>query len=69
MEGESLRTSQDLLGHKTVSMTLRYAHLSPDHKLAAVEKLNPMRTGTNPGTRSRRIKADREASSKVLPMC
>jgi integrase len=39
MEGFSLKTIQDLLGHKSIEMTLRYAHLSPEHKKMAVERL------------------------------
>jgi hypothetical protein len=27
------------MGHKTIQMTMRYAHLAPVHKLAAVERL------------------------------
>jgi len=27
------------MGHKTVSMTVRYAHPAPEHQLAAVQKL------------------------------
>jgi len=40
MAGVDLTTVKELLGHKTLSMTLRYAHLSPSHKLSAVEKLD-----------------------------
>lgn len=39
MAGVDLRTVQELMGHKTISMTCRYAHLAPSHKLAAVERL------------------------------
>jgi len=39
MAGVDLRTIQELLGHKTVQMTLRYAHLAPTHKLAMVERI------------------------------
>jgi integrase len=39
LQGESLITLRDLLGHKTTTMTNRYAHLSGDHKKAAVQKL------------------------------
>lgn len=40
MGGVDLTTVKELLGHKTLTMTLRYAHLAPGHKLDAVEKLN-----------------------------
>lgn len=39
MDGISLKTIQDLMGHKSIEMTLRYAHLSPEHKKLAVERL------------------------------
>jgi len=39
MASVDLRTVQELMGHKTINMTLRYAHLSPDHKRAAMETL------------------------------
>jgi len=39
MAGGDLRTVQELMGHKTITMTLRYSHLSPAHKLAAVQRL------------------------------
>lgn len=38
MMGVDLKTIQELLGHKTFLMTIRYAHLSPDHRKAAVDK-------------------------------
>jgi hypothetical protein len=40
MAGVDLRTVQELLGHKTLAMTLRYSHLSPAHQLDAVQRLN-----------------------------
>jgi site-specific recombinase XerD len=39
MAGVDLRTVQQLMGHKTLQMTVRYAHLAPEHQLAAVERL------------------------------
>jgi integrase len=39
MRGVDLRTVQELAGHKTIQMTMRYAHLAPSHVAAAVEKL------------------------------
>jgi site-specific recombinase XerD len=40
MAGVDIRTVQELLGHKTISMTVRYSHLVPKHTLAAVERLD-----------------------------
>jgi integrase len=40
MNGASLKDVQELLGHKTIEMTLRYAHLSQAHKKNAVNLLN-----------------------------
>src|SRR3989338_8975598 len=39
MNGVDLNTVRELLGHKSMDMTLRYAHLSADHKRHAVEEL------------------------------
>lgn len=39
MAGVDLRTVQDLLGHKSIAMTVRYAHLSPAHTQNAVNRL------------------------------
>lgn len=39
MASVDLNTVRELLGHADMSMTLRYAHLAPEHKASAVEKL------------------------------
>jgi len=39
MVGENLPTVKELMGHKDISMTLRYTHLSSDHKRQAVRQL------------------------------
>jgi integrase len=41
MAGVDIRTVGELLGHKTLAMTMRYAHLAPAHNAAAVDKLVP----------------------------
>ena len=39
MNGVDLNTVRELLGHADIKMTLRYAHLAPEHKANAVAML------------------------------
>jgi integrase len=48
MNGANLKTVQELLGHKNIAMTMRYAHLSQQHKKEAVNLLNGMGASKNP---------------------
>lgn len=49
MAGVDLRTVQELMGHKTIQMTCRYAHLAPKHRLAAVQRLCETSSGQDTG--------------------
>lgn len=40
MRGAPLKAIQELLGHSTIQMTMRYAHLSPDVSREAVRLLD-----------------------------
>jgi len=40
MEGVDIMTVRELMGHKTLEMTLRYYHLAPNHKARAINILD-----------------------------
>jgi len=50
MAGVDLRTVQELMGHKAIAMTVRYAHLAPAHQREAIERLVQNRTDTRTDT-------------------
>jgi hypothetical protein len=39
MSGADLRTVAELLRDSSLAMVMRYAHLAPDYRLAAVERM------------------------------
>lgn len=41
MAGAGIRAIQEALGHKSIAMTVRYSHLSPDFIQDAVDRLAP----------------------------
>jgi integrase len=55
MAGVDIRTVQELMGHSTITMTMRYAHLSPAHLREAVNKasLGAIAAKTQVGTGSK----------------
>ena len=63
--GVPLNTVRDLLGHSTVGMSLRYAHLAPDQRREAVAKLNerPLLTLTM------RLQWEGLSGGEPLPCC
>lgn len=49
MRGVQLKVIQELMGHATIEMTMRYAHLSPEVKRVAVEVLDHSPAGPHTG--------------------
>jgi integrase len=47
MRGVTLKELQELLGHSSLAMTMRYAHLAPEHLRTAVTRLEGL-TSTEP---------------------
>lgn len=57
MAGVDLRTVRELMGHKQICMTVRYAHLWPDHTPAAVQRLAQAKPPVTPQTRAQQENA------------
>jgi integrase len=54
MQGTPIYTIAQLMGHKSITMSERYAHLSPDHKKEAVKNMEIALNG-----RERVVKIDK----------
>ena len=39
MDGVDLPTLKELMGHSSITLTMRYVHPTPEHKKAAIQKL------------------------------
>jgi integrase len=46
MAGATIKEIQELAGHKTITMSARYSHLSPAHRLSVVERISSTATTT-----------------------
>ncbi len=62
MAGVDIVTLKELLGHKTIQMTMRYSHPSPEHKKKAVDLVS-IDTYTDTSIVTRKI--DREVNSSL----
>jgi len=52
MAGVPLPTVKEILGHRDLQTTLRYAHLSPGHVQAAIEKGSLAHLGIGTGSKT-----------------
>lgn len=59
MKGIDIMTVKELMGHKDLKMTLRYAHLAPHHKTRAVNILDRLMSQNPP---------QEEVASKVVSL-
>jgi integrase len=67
MAGVDLRTVQELMGHKSIITTMRYAHLAPKHLAEAIERLVVPATSTATSTRAlSRKSATRDPQANAL---
>jgi len=48
MSGGDLYILKEILGHKSITMTQRYAHLSPTYKIKAIDRMNTLWAGATP---------------------
>jgi integrase len=67
MNGVDLTTVKELLGHKTLVMTLRYAHLSQGHKKKAVEGVGAVLSGHYLDTKTKPMVSALDTSEPQVP--
>jgi integrase len=60
MRGASLRSVAELLGHASMKMTIRYAHLSPAFLSAEVSLLDPLPPAPEPPSKGKKSKGARK---------
>jgi hypothetical protein len=78
MAGATIKEIQELAGHKTITTSARYAHLSPDHKLSVIDRIASTATEQPLGQKQerppesqrpqKRPTATRTATSKIQPL-
>ena len=66
MRGASLRSVAELLGHQSMKMTMRYAHLSPAFLSAEVSLLDPPKSDTADAKKGKKRKRARKGQSETL---
>jgi hypothetical protein len=67
MGGVPLKAIQELMGHSTIEMTIRYAHLSPDVKKDAVQVVDRRSHGNLTNGRTPRGRHRETSPEKSVP--
>jgi integrase len=52
MAGATIKEIQELAGHKTITMSARYSHLSPEHRLSVIDRIAAAASAETNGTKS-----------------
>jgi site-specific recombinase XerD len=65
MAGVDIYTVKELLGHKTITVTMRYAHLASQHQLAAVQRLCDTEHGQKQATDTKTSTSDFERAEPI----
>ena len=61
MRGETLKELEELLGHASFTMTMRHAHLAPEHLRTAVTRLEGLSDGAHPTSDSAQVSTQERA--------
>ena len=64
MAGVDIRTVQEIMGHKTLAMTMRYSHLSGDHLTRAVNRIS--KGGISEGTDTKTDKPENAVREGIV---
>jgi integrase len=63
--GVDLATVKELLGHSTITMTMRYTHPTPEHKIQAVESLVSNKKWTTDGHQEKPVPSTISISNEI----
>jgi integrase len=69
MRGASLKEVQELLGHQSITMTMRYAHLSPERLRTAVARLEGLGRSQAPESGTQVAQRDRIRGECLVSPC
>ena len=65
MAGGDLYILKEILGHKSITMTQRYAHLSPTYKIKAIDRMNTLWAGATPQTNPSEVLSESSSVTAV----